>query len=290
MYWQLDGRVLGQRLHRGEPAGDDVDHQLRRPKLLRPLGHLHDLVAVGRDVDGMHHHVPGLVPDAVYGLRHRHHAVLQGAELLIGERLIVLAVGQPSHPGLVDVVRVSLGRQADLRLHDGPDQRFGRPVQGVPQPLYAELGALELLQYGAGKGHVLQPHSLQGLQAEEVPGDDAEDLRHSSDIDGEIIGRECHRGHVAVDVRDLGAIALQYVIVHGRYAGPGAGRLLGRDGYRRLPQVQVGLHLVLAKHELIRVDALAQMQVAIGIFHVQSSVPSKMLPCPNSRTMTSYAA
>ena len=258
----LDLGILGDGLDGAVSAGEDVDHELRGTPFLDILRQLPDVLSVGADVDGVDH-VVALLPQPVKGLGDGLGTVLDGAERLVHQGLVVLAVGEPSASGLVDVLGGVLGRKSDLGLHDGADQGFLGAVQDLPQSGVAELGSLVLPEDALGELHVLQPNALEGAEAVEVAGDDREDLGDRAHLDAEICFRESYGHHVAVDGDDLGGIVPEHLVVEGRDARPGTGRLLRGDGLRRFLHGEVRGHTVFAHDVGIPVDLLAQCHIGI---------------------------
>ena len=259
----LDLGIIGDGLDGAVSAGEDVDHELRGTPFLGILRQLPDVLSVGADVDGVDH-VVALLPQPVKGLGDGLGTVLDGAERLVHQGLVVLAVGEPSASRLVDVLGGVLGRESDLGLHDGADQGFLGAVQDLPQSGVAELGSLVLPEDALGELHVLQPDALEGAEAVEVAGDDREDLGDRAHLDAEICFRESYGHHVAVDGGDLGGIVPEHLVVEGRDARPGTGRLLRGDGLRRFLHGEVRGHTVFAHDVGIPVDLLAQCHIGIA--------------------------
>ena len=272
----LDRGVLGQSLDGTESAGDDVHHELGGTPPLHLLGQFHDPVATGADVDGMHHQVT-LILQKVQRLRDGHGALVDGAERLVHEGLVVLGIGQSPGTGLVDVLGGPLGIETYLGLHDGPHQGLLGTSKELPDALCAEFRTLELGIDGIGEGHVLQSDTLEGTQSEQVPGDDAEDLRNGTHLHGKILHGELHDDLVPFDRDDACTERVEDLVVQGRDACPCPGGLLRGECLGGLLHGQVRGHAVFADDVFVVVGFLIKMQMRF-LCHSNHSSPNTEYP------------
>ncbi len=225
---------LSKGLEGPEAGDDDIHHHHVRPEGDRVFGLLHDLIGTGGDVHGIEHLAPGLVLHLSEACHHLRHTLLHGAEGLVGEGLVVLDQVNAAHGGLVGHVSRVIGREADLRLDDGPHVGAVRGAHESadapdPEPRPGEG------DQGPGEVHVQEPDRGELPEAEEVPCHDREVLR---DVPGlEDLGRvpDLHQV-MSLSGDDLHHLPVQPADVPGPCSdiGPGARRLLLGDPPRRL--------------------------------------------------------
>ncbi len=117
------------------------------------------------------------------------------------------------------------GPQPQLRLYDSPNQGAVPHAQETPDPLNAVFWATEALHEPAGETYVVEPEAPQGIEAEYVPRDAAQDVGHVPAL--EEAYRVGHLHLVPLDAEDP-RLQLSDVRLLGRQLGPGSYRALRR--------------------------------------------------------------
>ena len=233
---------LRHRRHR-RVADGEVHHDDDRADLpgeLRPLVHLlhrgrgdvHvvalDLARAGRRAVDRFHRVQVAVAPAHEGLR--------------VDVLVVLGEVQPAAQRLVDDARVVLGREPELGLRRGPQQRPAELVEVLAlhdDPVRRTLEGLDVVQRDP---HVLQAQRLERLEAEDVADDRRRQVRDRAlleEVDvvgdvGDVLPRSA--GNLVHAVR-LGLVVLVGRQAVGPHHRPGRRRGLARDGGGGLDRV-----------------------------------------------------
>ena len=242
---------LGHRLD-GRVADGQVDHDDDAAEFLGELGALvHVLHRRRGHVQVVALDLAGLRLGPVDRLDAVQEPVAPAHERLGVDVLVVLGEVQPAAQGLVDHPAVVAGRQAQLRLGGGAEQRPAVLVEVLPLHHDAVRRPLEGLDVVRRDPHVLQPQRLQRLEAEDVADDRRGQVRDRPLLEQvEVIGDERDVLPSAAGNRvDPVALGL-VVLVGGQPVGPhhrpgrrrrlarhrGAGLLRRHAGLRRDPE------------------------------------------------------
>ena len=224
-------------------ADGEVHHDDDRADLLGELRALVHLLHGGRgDVHVVALDLAGPGRGAVDRLHRVQVAVAPAHERLRVDVLVVLGEVQAAAQRLVDDAGVVLGREAELGLRRGAQQRAAELVEVLAlhdDPVRRALEGLDVVQRDP---HVLQAQRLERLEAEDVADDRRRQvgdraLLEEVDVVGDV-GDVLPRG--AGDLVD--AVGLGLVVLVGRQAvgphdGPRRGRGLARDRGGRLDRV-----------------------------------------------------
>ncbi len=104
-------------------------------------------------------------------------------------------------------------------------------LQEIADPSHPESRPLEAIHESLRETDVVEPQALEGVQAEDVPCDAAQYVRHVPGLE-ELHGVR-YPALVPLDLEDRRMEPLD-VGLHRRQLGPGADRALGGDAPRRL--------------------------------------------------------